>query len=175
MRSDRLATSPSVSLPSQPKPEPGRETRKPKQSSWLSRSGKNQPQWNAVGASSFVFLSGGMSLAWGAGFAAHSRHRERLTRTQHMQICWFGAALLGAMVSAVLTHRTPQRPLYVSSILSIISIFAAKQILELGLCVASTIPKKSILSIISIIFAANKILAKKVLKKTYKTIDSGMQ
>lgn len=84
------------------------------QSSWLSRTHKNQPQWNALGAGSLIFVSGGMSLAWGAGFAAHSMHAELLQLTLHMQICWYGAALLGAALSAVLTHRTPQRPVYVS-------------------------------------------------------------
>ncbi|KAH8415519.1 hypothetical protein KR222_001633, partial [Zaprionus bogoriensis] len=82
------------------------------QRSWIQRSGKNQPQWNALGASNFVFLSGGMSLAWGAGFAEHSRH---LSQTLHMRICWSGAALLGALLSAALTHRTPQRPVYIFS------------------------------------------------------------
>ncbi|XP_017958094.2 uncharacterized protein LOC108652419 [Drosophila navojoa] len=87
----------------------------PDQCSWLGRTHKNQPQWNALGAGSLIFVSGGMSLAWGAGFAAHSMHVELLQLTLHMQVCWYGAALLGAVLSAVLTHRTPQRPVYVAS------------------------------------------------------------
>lgn len=123
MTGDKLATYPSVSQPSERQPQPQQtrvncqrkqHEREQEQRSWLSRSGKNQPQWNALGASSFVFLSGGMSLAWGAGFAAHSRHVALPSQSLHMQICWFGAALLGALLSAALTHRTPQRPLYVS-------------------------------------------------------------
>lgn len=124
MTGDRLATCRSVSLPSERQPQPQQirvncqrkqHEQEQEQRSWLSRSGKNQPQWNALGASSFVFLSGGMSLAWGVGFATHSRHVALLSQCLHMQICWFGAALLGALLSAALTHRTPQRPLYVSS------------------------------------------------------------
>ncbi|XP_064545852.1 uncharacterized protein LOC135433628 [Drosophila montana] len=87
----------------------------PEHHSWLSRCRKNKPQWNALGAGSLIFVSGGMSLAWGAGFAAQSMHMELLTLTLHMQICWYGAALLGAALSAILTHRTPQRPVYVFS------------------------------------------------------------
>lgn len=86
----------------------------PEHHSWLSRCRKNKPQWNALGAGSLIFVSGGMSLAWGAGFAAQSMHMELLTLTLHMQICWYGAALLGAALSVILTHRTPQRPVYVS-------------------------------------------------------------
>ncbi|KAH8371380.1 hypothetical protein KR093_007124, partial [Drosophila rubida] len=85
------------------------------QANWLSRSRKNQPQWNALGASSLIFVSGGMSLVWGTGFAEHSLHVELLKMDPHIQICWYGAALLGALLSAFLTHRTPQRPIYIFS------------------------------------------------------------
>ncbi|KAL7733922.1 hypothetical protein ACLKA6_011626 [Drosophila palustris] len=85
------------------------------QVNWISRSSKNQPQWNALGASSLIFVSGGMSLAWGAGFAEHSLHLELISMSVHMQVCWYGAALVGALFSAFLTHRTPQRPLYIFS------------------------------------------------------------
>jgi len=90
------------------------ELKDQEQNNWISRSRKNQPQWNALGASSLIFVSGGMSLAWGAGFAEHSLHLELIAISLHMQICWYGAALLGALLSAFLTHRTPQRPIYVS-------------------------------------------------------------
>lgn len=114
MTGDRLATYPSASRVNCQRKQQQQQPEEQEQRSWLSRSGKNQPQWNALGASTFVFLSGGMSLAWGAGFAAHSRHVALLSESLHMQICWFGAALLGALLSAALTHRLPQRPVYVS-------------------------------------------------------------
>ncbi|XP_034481317.1 uncharacterized protein LOC117786992 [Drosophila innubila] len=91
------------------------EQKDQEQANWLSRSRKNQPQWNAIGASSLIFVSGGMSLAWGAGFAEHSMHLELISMSVHMQVCWYGAAMLGALLSALLTHRTPQRPVYIFS------------------------------------------------------------
>ncbi|EDV96951.1 uncharacterized protein LOC6558829 [Drosophila grimshawi] len=116
MTGDKLGTQ-RVSFQQEQKP-----SQDPDQNSWLSRSRKNQPQWNALGTGSVIFISGGMSLAWGAGFASHSTHLELLTLTVHMQVCWYAAALLGAILSAALTHRTPQRPVYVfSSCLVVIS------------------------------------------------------
>ncbi|XP_030372168.1 uncharacterized protein LOC115622384 [Scaptodrosophila lebanonensis] len=78
---------------------------------WLSQWKKNQPQFNALAASALIFISGGMSIAWGAGFAAHSSHRQRLTL--HMQICWYGAAILGSIIGAQLSYRVAQRPVYI--------------------------------------------------------------
>ncbi|SPP76660.1 uncharacterized protein LOC117580520 [Drosophila guanche] len=77
--------------------------------SWLSRRHKNQPQWNALGSVSFILISGGMSLAWGAGFAVHSAH----LMTFHMEVSWYAAATLGAIIGALCTHRLPQQPVYI--------------------------------------------------------------
>ncbi|XP_002135013.2 uncharacterized protein [Drosophila pseudoobscura] len=82
-------------------------------SSWLSRGHKNQPQWNALGAVSFILISGGMSLAWGAGFAVHSAHREELLMTSHMEVSWYAAATVGAVLGALCTHRLPLQPVYI--------------------------------------------------------------
>lgn len=75
---------------------------------------KNHSQWNALGSASFVLVSGGMSLAWGAGFALHSAHRDQLLLTVHMQAAWYATATLGAIFGAFYTHRLPQQPIYVS-------------------------------------------------------------
>ncbi|KAH8262365.1 hypothetical protein KR026_000571 [Drosophila bipectinata] len=80
---------------------------------------KNHSQWSALGSAFFVLVSGGMSLAWGAGFAIHSSHREQLLLTFHMQVAWYATATLGALVGAFFTHRLPQQPIYVSSVLAI--------------------------------------------------------
>ncbi|XP_033149614.1 uncharacterized protein LOC108598139 [Drosophila busckii] len=65
---------------------------------WLKRSRKNQPQWHALGAGAFIFVSGGMSQAWSAGFAAHSTHQPNLQQQFHMQFSWYIAALCGAII-----------------------------------------------------------------------------
>ncbi|XP_020809063.1 uncharacterized protein LOC110184769 [Drosophila serrata] len=74
---------------------------------------KNHSQWNALGSASFVLISGGMSLAWGAGFAVHSAHRDQLLLTVHMQVAWYATATLGAIFGAFYTHRLPQQPIYI--------------------------------------------------------------
>ncbi|XP_041450083.1 uncharacterized protein LOC121404506 [Drosophila obscura] len=82
--------------------------------SCLSRCYKNQPQWNALGSVSFILISGGMSLAWGVGFAVHSAHRDELLMTFHMQVSWHAAATIGAVLGALCTHRLPcQQPVYI--------------------------------------------------------------
>ncbi|KMY98817.1 uncharacterized protein LOC27208797 [Drosophila simulans] len=83
---------------------------------------KNHSQWTALGSASFILISGGMSLAWGAGFAVHSAHRDQLLQTVHMQVAWYATAVLGALFEAFYTHRLPQQPIYIfSSILVIAS------------------------------------------------------
>ncbi|KAH8345732.1 hypothetical protein KR067_002420 [Drosophila pandora] len=74
---------------------------------------KNHSQWSALGSAFFVLVSGGMSLAWGAGFAIHSSHREYLLLTFHMQVAWYATATLGALFGAFFTHRLPQQPIYI--------------------------------------------------------------
>ncbi|XP_002069091.3 uncharacterized protein LOC6646518 [Drosophila willistoni] len=91
----------------------GQDEPEDEHNSWLSRGRKNQPQWNALGSASFVMISGGMSQAWGAGFAIHSGHRDQLLMTVHMQISWYAAATIGAILGALLTHRIPQQPIYI--------------------------------------------------------------
>ncbi|EDV51288.1 uncharacterized protein LOC6546128 [Drosophila erecta] len=83
---------------------------------------KNHSQWTALGSASFILISGGMSLAWGSGFAVHSAHRDQLLRTVHMQIAWYATAVLGALFGAFYTHRLPQQPIYIlASVLVIAS------------------------------------------------------
>jgi len=86
----------------------------PQKATFLRLGHKNHSQWNALGSASFILISGGMSLAWGAGFAVHSAHREQLLLTVHMQIAWYVTAILGALFGAFYTHRLPQQPIYVS-------------------------------------------------------------
>ncbi|XP_017043545.1 uncharacterized protein LOC108089709 [Drosophila ficusphila] len=87
----------------------------PPKTSILRLGHKNHSQWNALGSASFVLISGGMSLAWGAGFAVHSSHRDQLLLTVHMQLAWYATAILGALFGAFVTHRLPQQPIYISS------------------------------------------------------------
>ncbi|KAH8379652.1 hypothetical protein KR009_006395 [Drosophila setifemur] len=85
----------------------------PQGTTLLRLSHKNHSQWSALSSASFVLISGGMSLAWGAGFAIHSSHRDQLLLTVHMQISWYATATLGALFGAFCTHRLPQQPIYI--------------------------------------------------------------
>ncbi|KAH8305271.1 hypothetical protein KR018_009622 [Drosophila ironensis] len=85
----------------------------PQVATFFRLSRKNHSQWSALGSASFVLISGGMSLAWGAGFAIHSAHRDQLLLTMHMQVSWYATAALGALIGAFCTHRWPQQPVYI--------------------------------------------------------------
>ncbi|XP_017080306.1 uncharacterized protein LOC108114063 [Drosophila eugracilis] len=94
-------------------PPPQDSLATPQKATFLRVGHKNHSQWNALGSASFVLISGGMSLAWGAGFAVHSSHRDQLLLSVHMQVAWYATAILGALFGAFYTHRLPQQPIYI--------------------------------------------------------------
>nr|XP_017109022.2 uncharacterized protein LOC108133551 [Drosophila bipectinata] len=63
---------------------------------------RNQPQANAVGAAALIFVSGGLHIAWSIGF--DSLVAEFLV-TNHVRVCWFGAAIIGALLGGFFSRK----------------------------------------------------------------------
>ncbi|XP_037720174.1 uncharacterized protein LOC119553691 [Drosophila subpulchrella] len=69
---------------------------------------RNQPQANAVGAAALIFLSGGIHIAWSIGFDSVFAELEV---TNHVRICWFIAAILGALLGGFFSRWFPYKVL----------------------------------------------------------------
>ncbi|XP_053956506.1 facilitated trehalose transporter Tret1-like isoform X1 [Anastrepha ludens] len=78
---------------------------------WFARNQRNKPQSNSVGSAIFVLVAGGMNLAWSCGFV----EVEGFETDTHILICWYIAAIIGALISAFITNRITKRPLYLFS------------------------------------------------------------
>ncbi|KAH8266094.1 hypothetical protein KR038_003004 [Drosophila bunnanda] len=63
---------------------------------------RNQPQANAVGAAALIFLSGGLHVAWSIGFDTLFAELEV---TNHLRICWFLAAIFGALLGGFFSQK----------------------------------------------------------------------
>ncbi|XP_016971739.1 low-affinity glucose transporter HXT4 [Drosophila rhopaloa] len=69
---------------------------------------RNQPQSNAVGAAALIFVTGGIHIAWSIGFDSLFAELEV---TNHVRICWFIAAILGALFGGFFSRRFPYKVL----------------------------------------------------------------
>ncbi|XP_016996009.3 solute carrier family 2, facilitated glucose transporter member 8 [Drosophila takahashii] len=69
---------------------------------------RNQPQANAVGAAALIFLSGGLHIAWSIGFDSVFAELEV---TNHVRICWFIAAIIGALLGGFFSRWFPYKVL----------------------------------------------------------------
>uniref|UniRef100_A0A0A1WKJ5 Hexose transporter HXT17 n=3 Tax=Zeugodacus cucurbitae TaxID=28588 RepID=A0A0A1WKJ5_ZEUCU len=78
---------------------------------WFERNRANKPQTNSAGAAMLVLVSGGMNIAWSCGFT----NVQGFTEDTHIMICWYIAAIIGALVSAFITNRVSKRLIYLFS------------------------------------------------------------
>ncbi|XP_043647204.1 uncharacterized protein LOC122616028 isoform X2 [Drosophila teissieri] len=69
---------------------------------------RNQPQANAVGAAALIFLTGGIHIAWSIGFESLVAELEV---TNHVRICWFIAAIMGALLGGFFSRWFPYKTL----------------------------------------------------------------
>ncbi|XP_033161390.1 inositol transporter 1 [Drosophila mauritiana] len=69
---------------------------------------RNQPQANAVGAAALIFLTGGIHIAWSIGFDGVL---VQLEVTNHVQICWFVGAIIGALLGGFFSRWFPYKTL----------------------------------------------------------------
>ncbi|KAH8345728.1 hypothetical protein KR067_002402, partial [Drosophila pandora] len=80
---------------------------------------RNQPQANAVGAAALIFVSGGLHIAWSIGFDSLFAELEV---TNHVRICWFTAAIIGALLGGFFSRKFPYKILMeFCSLLTVIS------------------------------------------------------
>ncbi|XP_052846327.1 uncharacterized protein LOC128258648 [Drosophila gunungcola] len=69
---------------------------------------RDQPQANAVGAAALIFVTGGIHIAWSIGF--NSLFAE-LEVSKHVRICWFIAAIFGALFGGLFSKVFPYKVL----------------------------------------------------------------
>uniref|UniRef100_W8CAF5 Facilitated trehalose transporter Tret1 n=1 Tax=Ceratitis capitata TaxID=7213 RepID=W8CAF5_CERCA len=80
----------------------------PQEQGWFARMQINKPQSNSAGAAALVLMTGGMNIAWSAGFG----QVKGFLPDTHILICWYIAAMIGALVSAFITNHITRRPIY---------------------------------------------------------------
>lgn len=89
----------------------------PPANSWHERYRRNGPQTMSAGAASLVLVSGGMNIAWSCGFL----QIRGFTSDTHIMICWYIAAIIGALVSAFATKHIKKKFIYLfSAVLTLI-------------------------------------------------------
>ncbi|XP_016966790.1 uncharacterized protein LOC108035614 isoform X2 [Drosophila biarmipes] len=72
---------------------------------WYSRTQKNKPQSNAVGAAGLIFVSGGMNIAWSIGF-----HGPLYYRINDLDCAaWFIGGIIGALLSCFLANKIAKK------------------------------------------------------------------
>ncbi|KAI8121360.1 facilitated glucose transporter member 2, Solute carrier family 2 [Lucilia cuprina] len=87
---------------------------------WWKLNRKNRPQANSVRTVSFIFISGGINMAWKLGLSATSNTGFWIT--ERMISCWFEGALIGAIGGAYFVKYFPKKFLmWMSSVLVFIS------------------------------------------------------
>ncbi|KAH8305273.1 hypothetical protein KR018_009628 [Drosophila ironensis] len=67
---------------------------------------RDQPQANAVGAAALIFLTGGFHIAWSIGFSSLF---SELEEGNHVRICWFIAAIMGAILGGFFSRQFPYK------------------------------------------------------------------
>ncbi|XP_030371934.1 polyol transporter 5-like [Scaptodrosophila lebanonensis] len=80
---------------------------------WYSRNQRNKPQSNAVGAAALIFASGGMNIAFSAGFFT-------VPLSYHTRICWFIGAIIGTFISSILVNQVPKKVIFAFASLLVI-------------------------------------------------------
>ncbi|KAH8305260.1 hypothetical protein KR018_007459, partial [Drosophila ironensis] len=118
-------SAPPAPPPTQPPFHPQPQVMVVNNGGWYSRNQRNKPQSNAVGAASLIFVSGGMNIAWSIGF--HGKLFYNFT--EHNFIAWFIGAIIGALVSCVLTNKVPKK---------LVVIFSSVLVMIGGIVIAST-------------------------------------
>uniref|UniRef100_A0A0A1XB58 Facilitated trehalose transporter Tret1 n=1 Tax=Zeugodacus cucurbitae TaxID=28588 RepID=A0A0A1XB58_ZEUCU len=78
---------------------------------WFARNRAIMPQMTSAGAAMLVLVSGGMNIAWSCGVTGVRSFRLE----RHIFICWYIAAIIGALVSAFITNRVSKRLIYLFS------------------------------------------------------------
>ncbi|XP_037820444.1 uncharacterized protein LOC119609660 [Lucilia sericata] len=87
---------------------------------WWKLNRKNRPQANSVATASFIFISGGINMAWKLGLSVNSNTGFLLT--ERMVSSWFEGALIGAIGGAYFSKYFPKKLLmWMSSMLVFIS------------------------------------------------------
>ncbi|XP_046808631.1 uncharacterized protein LOC111675085 [Lucilia cuprina] len=87
---------------------------------WWKLNRKNRPQANSVRTVSFIFISGGINMAWKLGLSATPNTGFWIT--ERMISCWFEGALIGAIGGAYFVKYFPKKFLmWMSSVLVFIS------------------------------------------------------
>ncbi|XP_067613005.1 hexose transporter 1-like isoform X2 [Eurosta solidaginis] len=73
----------------------------------LGNSSFTRHQLSSTGSASFILITGGMNIAWSCGFAAIIGYQL----DTHIIICWYIAAIIGAIVGSLITHRMATKPI----------------------------------------------------------------